>query len=53
MFDFTTITTAVIAFITAAMDIIDPTTLFGGLVTVSLSALVMVGVIKRVRGLIK
>lgn len=51
MFDFTAISTAVVAFINAAMDLIDPTTLIGGIVTVSLVGAVMVSLIRRVRSL--
>lgn len=51
MFDFTAISTAVIAFIQAAMDLIDPSTLFGGVVTVSIVGAVMVALIKRIRTL--
>lgn len=53
MFNFTTVLTSVLAFLGDAMALITPTSLFGGLVTVSLSGLVMVSVIKRVKKLIR
>lgn len=53
MFDFSAVSTAVLAFISSAMDIVDPTTLFGGLVTVSLAGAVMVTLIRRIRTLIR
>lgn len=51
MFDFSTVTPQVLAVITAAMDLIDPTTLFGGIVTVALVGTLMVKLISRVRSL--
>lgn len=51
MFDFSTIAPAVILFIQGAMDLIDPTTLFGGVVTVSIVGAVMVSLVRRVRQL--
>lgn len=51
MFDFTTIGAAVVDFIASAMTLIDPTTLIGGVVTVSIVGAVMVSLVKRVRSL--
>lgn len=51
MFDFTAIAAATITFIQSAMDLIDPTTLFGGVVTVSIVGAVMVSLVRRIRTL--
>lgn len=51
MFSFGTILTSTIALIQDAMGLIDPTSLFGGVVTVAIVGTVMVTVIKRVKKL--
>ena len=54
MFDFATaIVPAVTTFIQSALGLVDPTTLIGGLVTVSLVSIVMVGAAKRVLRLVR
>lgn len=53
MFNFATVLSTTLTVISDAMGVIDPTTLFGGLVTVSLAGMVMVTVVKRVRRLIR
>lgn len=53
MFNFATVLSTTLLVVADAMALIVPTSLFGGLVTVSLSGLVMVTLIKRVRRLIR
>lgn len=51
MFSFGAILTATVALIQDASALIDPSTLFGGIVTVAMVGAVMVTVIKKVRRL--
>lgn len=51
MFDFTAVASSTVSVILDAMALIDPTSLFGGIVTVALVGTLMVTLIKRVRRL--
>lgn len=53
MFNFGAVLSSTLTVISDAMAVVDPSTLFGGLVTVSLAGAVMVTVIRRVRRLIR
>lgn len=51
MFDFSVVSAEVVQVIQVAMGLIDPTTLFGGVVTVAIVGTLMVTLVKRVRRL--
>lgn len=51
MFNFATVISSTVSIIQTAMGLIDPTSLFGGVVTVAIVGAVMVSLVKRVRRL--
>lgn len=51
MFNFAAVLSGTVAIIGDAMGLIDPTSLFGGVVTVAIVGAVMVSLVKRVRRL--
>ena len=53
IFDFTSVLTGTTSVIDGSLALVDPTTLIGGLVTVSIVSIVMVGAAKRVLRLVR
>lgn len=51
MFDFTAISTEVVAVIQTSLTLIDPTTFIGGVVTLAIVSTIMVSVVRKLRSL--